>query len=139
MQNEILPLPLRFEKNGFLYWQICRTDKAAIYEQRTKDGRSIFYEVWKIRRRPARVIGNTSMPAHETGPTSEQWGREGWTFYNLIMAREKYNFISGWDAVLKSFNETDQDQDETAVNVTPRRAEGQPGDQVPTVNLGAVR
>ena len=47
MQNNLLQLPVRFQKKGFLYWQICRTDQAAIYEQRVEDGSAVFYEVWK--------------------------------------------------------------------------------------------
>lgn len=104
---ELLRLPIRFNKDGFIYWQICRTDHAAIYEQRMTDGRRVFYEVWKIRARPPYTIEGRSYPQSERGPGSEHWGTFGWTFYRLEDARRKYDFINGWGSVLDSFAETD--------------------------------
>lgn len=136
MQNDFLPLPLRFEKNGFLYWQLVRTPAAAIYEQRTKDGRSIFFEVWRVRRRRARVVFGHETPATEVIPGNESWGKDGWTFYTLDRARAKYDDLNGWAAVLESFDDTDHDQANRPENGHVQGNQGQPGDQVPTVNLG---
>lgn len=103
MPNECLPLPIRFEKNGFLYWQICRTDKAAIYEQSMGDGRGVFYEVWQIRRRPAQVMKGQHYPPTERGPGTQDWGSYGWTYYTLPEAKKRYDLINGWSAVMDSF------------------------------------
>jgi hypothetical protein len=106
MQNEIVLLPIRFEKNGFLYWQICRTDKAAIYEQSMQtDGRRVFYEVWQIRIRPAYTFKGRSYPVSERPPGTQNWGRYGWTYYTLPEAMKRYQFINGWSAVMESFAE----------------------------------
>lgn len=95
MADEILRLPLRFHKNGFNYWQICRTDKAAIYEQRTTDGQRVFYEVWRIRIRPSYTFNGREYGVSERSPGSENWGRDGWTFYTLPDAQKRYDLLNG--------------------------------------------
>lgn len=95
MENEFIPLPIRFEQNGYLYWQICRTDKAAIYEQRAQDGRGIFYEVWKIRKRDARTWQGRYYPAGERIPSNNDWGKYGWTYYTISRARAKFDELNG--------------------------------------------
>ena len=95
MENDFIPLPIRFEQNGFLYWQICRTDKAAIYEQYAQDRRVIFYEVWKIRKRDARIWQGRSFPAGERGPSTNEWGKYGWTFFTMVRARAKFDELNG--------------------------------------------
>jgi hypothetical protein len=131
MQNDLLRLPIRFEKNGFIYWQICRTDKAAIYEQKMKDGRRVFYEVWQIRRRPAYVLNGQQYPESERGPGTQDWGRYGWTLYTLPDAKKRYDLVNGWSAVMESLSDKDTDPGNATVyaGIVP--------DQVPTVNLGA--
>jgi hypothetical protein len=109
MRNEIMPLPIRFQKNGFLYWQVCRTDKAAIYEQRMPDGRQVFYEVWQIRRRPSYRFDGKQYPESERGPGTQDWGRYGWTYYTLPEARKRYDQINGWSAVINSFSPDEND------------------------------
>ena len=99
MQNNILQLPVRFQKKGFLYWQICRTDQAAIYEQRVEDGSAVFYEVWKIRIRPAYVLRGLDYPVSERAPGTQDWGTYGWTFRNLPDARKRYDLLNGRDNV----------------------------------------
>lgn len=103
MQNEVLPLPIRFEANGFLYWQICRTNQAAIYEQRMPDGRRVFYEVWRIRIRQAHDFKERHYPTAEKPPTANEWGHFGWTYYTLHEAQKRYDQINGWTAVMESF------------------------------------
>ena len=94
MTEDIVQLPIRFEKNGFLYWQICRTDIAAIYEQKAISGNSIYYEVWVIRSRPQRIFGGKVLPACERSPSNEDWGTYGWTFYDLPSARKRYDLVN---------------------------------------------
>lgn len=91
MPAELLALSIRFERNGFLYWQVCRCQKAAIYEQRMPDNvQHIFFEVWAIRASPERIFNGTLFPAKERAPANEDWGKYGWTFYTLQEARKKY-------------------------------------------------
>jgi hypothetical protein len=99
MNNELMVLQIRFEKNGFIYWQICRTDKAAIYEQRMPDGRRVFYEVWKIRTQPAKTYRGILYPAQERRPSTLDWGNYGWTYYSLQDAKKRYDLINGRETV----------------------------------------
>jgi hypothetical protein len=96
MQDELLALPLRFKKNGFLYWQVCRSDRAAIYEQKLINGQArVYYEVWRIRVLQPRVFKGVSYPQREAAPSNADWGRYGWTFYTLGEAQEKYDQLNG--------------------------------------------
>ncbi|HEY1871521.1 MAG TPA: hypothetical protein VGG71_10710 [Chitinophagaceae bacterium] len=95
MPEEILRLPLKFNKDGFVYWQICRTDKAAIYEQSMPDGRRVFYEVWLIRIRPPYQIEGRQYGISERMPSNSDWGSFGWTFYDMTQARKRYDLLNG--------------------------------------------
>lgn len=130
MQNDFLPLPIRFEKNGFIYWQVCRTPAAAIYEQRTPDGRSIFYEVWRIRRQKERQLDGRTLVAREAMPGNEDWGKYGWTYYRLPDAKKRYDEING--AIY-------QPAADPAGNRLRAANQGQPGAPVPSVNLGVIK
>lgn len=99
MQNEIVLLPIRFQRDGFLYWQVCRTDKAAIYEQRMPDGRAVFYEVWAIRYRKPCTLHGKDYPLSERAPGTGDWGAYGWTYYSLPQALKRYDLLNGRDNV----------------------------------------
>jgi hypothetical protein len=75
------PLPIRFRRKGFSYWQIAREGNAAIYEQ-TWSGcsdPSFCYEVIRIRRRDGFQIGRRFVEPAEVYPNSEAWGVDGFT------------------------------------------------------------
>jgi hypothetical protein len=97
MQIELLPLPLRFTKNGFLYWRVCRTDKAAIYEQKEVETGRVWFEVWKIRARGSFTLNGRQYPAMEREPGAASWGTYGWTFYTMPDARKRYDLLNGRD------------------------------------------
>jgi hypothetical protein len=103
MQTELIPVPIRFKKNGFLYWQLCRTDKAAIYEQKEVETGQIWFEVWRIRKRPERIAFGKVCPASEITPSPEQWGNAGYTFHSLGDARKRYDQFNNRDNVLNPY------------------------------------
>jgi hypothetical protein len=75
------PLPTRFRRDGFEYWQIAREGNAAIYEQ-TWSGcgePSACYEVIRIRRREGFQIGGRLVGPAEVYPSSGAWGVDGFT------------------------------------------------------------
>jgi hypothetical protein len=106
--NDLLasPRPLRliFQKNGWDYIQLSRTERTAIYEQRAAGGKLFAYEVVVIRVRkplhfPDRSAQNASgpefgvecqpvpaaAPSAEIGlweqyPSDSDWGVMGWTY-----------------------------------------------------------
>ena len=73
-------IPLLFTKPGFRYRLIERIADVAIYEQRFISGGLAAYEVVRIRVREERRIGNSVIEAGEYLPSSEEWGRHGWTY-----------------------------------------------------------
>ena len=76
-------IPETYSKNGYNYRLIERTAKAAIYGQHM-GSRLIAYEVVKVRVRAGReseVNGrNVVFEAGEYLPSTEEWGRFGWTY-----------------------------------------------------------
>ena len=85
-------LRTQFKSHGFNYTQLERTDKAAIYKQVWgKDG-SPAYEVIAIRvRQPDALFPEI----REEYPSSEKWGKLGWTYTDYEKAREKFKTLTG--------------------------------------------
>ena len=86
------------KKNGFLYKQVERTDKAAIYAQHDGGGPPVAFEVFKIRKYPTRVIefkgrGPRTFEAHEGFPGNEEFGTKAWTYKELGEAQKKHKEI----------------------------------------------
>lgn len=101
-------LPKSKSKNGYVYTQVARTDKAAIYEQKIEKeingqvGKSVGFEVFKI------VVGKPyslvqkhgkkkgevyHYPAAEKFPGNEDFGKIAWSFVNKESALEKFEEI----------------------------------------------
>lgn len=100
METEMQRLPLTFTKNGFTYKQVCRTARAVIYSQKLYDqDKVVYYEVWKIYTRRARLVFGKPVPAMEYGPGGEDWGNSGWTVYTLEEALKRYDWINANDNV----------------------------------------
>lgn len=94
MTEEIRKLPTTFRKHGYDFELVEREEKKAIYAQ-SYEGRILAFEVIKIRVRPPQtnVFLGREDPAREVYPTSEQWGRQGWTICEKDKAMEKYNSL----------------------------------------------
>lgn len=89
-------LELTFNKNGFVYTQICREGLGAIYEQRDNESnRLIAYEVFEIQQMPEGPVGPKKVwqPAREVMPSTETWGRLGWTYHDIEDARSRLKDI----------------------------------------------
>ena len=90
------PLPTRFRRGGFEFWQIAREGNAAIYEQ-TWSGctePSVCYEVIRIRRRDGFRIGTRFVEPAELYPNSEAWGVDGFTVTDKEAAFHKLREIA---------------------------------------------
>lgn len=75
----MIQIPIHFTAGGYAFRQIDRQGNVACYEK-TKPGVTGF-EVAIIRRCKARTWPDGRVtPAHESMPSSEQWGRFGWTY-----------------------------------------------------------
>jgi hypothetical protein len=94
MNQDVQQIPVSFNKDGFHYSQICRSETAAIYKQSAIAGTSVYYEVWVIRVVPSRILFGITYPVMEKGPRPEDWGTRGWTFYDLDSAQRRYDLVN---------------------------------------------
>jgi len=86
----------KINRNGYIYSQLKRGERAAIYEQIFEDlGESscIGYEVFKIRIGKSKVVFGVELPEKEKFPSDEDFGKWAWTYRDLNKAMEKYNRI----------------------------------------------
>src|ERR1051325_7499068 len=91
-------LPLKFTKYRHQFEQLCRGEVAAIYVQHL-NGRAKSFEVIVIRvatRKPIKDAGKFEWiegEPYECYPSSDAWGRCGFTFTNESDARAKYELL----------------------------------------------
>lgn len=89
----------KINKNGYIYTQLQRCDKCALYEQKDKSGNTIAFEVFLVRVNKARVFNGKEIEESEAFPYDEAFGKWAWTYKNLSDAIIKYNSISDVSAV----------------------------------------
>jgi hypothetical protein len=70
-----------FERLGWQFLQLARTDKAAFYQRSKQKNSMLHYEVIKIQHCGQHVWPNGSVSeATETYPSTVQWGMLAWTY-----------------------------------------------------------
>lgn len=82
-------LEKEIKTNGFIYKQITRNDKYAIYSQENMN-----YEVIEIKLHPKRIIFGKTYLAGEYYPITSEWGNYGWSYQTLEEARKKYDYLT---------------------------------------------
>ena len=88
--TEYKTIPTSFKKKGFVYNQLKREGKKAIFQQ-TRMGSTISnYEVVKIGRHNGYVMGGVTIEPAETYPGSSLWGITGWTCTSIDEAMKRY-------------------------------------------------
>lgn len=92
LAGEIKALPAEFEKLGFTFQQIDRKGRIAIFE-RFKGTLPHHFEVVIITDGKAYEIAGNKIPAAELYPSSEQWGKKGWTYAEKQDAMDKFNAL----------------------------------------------
>jgi hypothetical protein len=85
-------LPLKMQKNGFTLSLLHREGNRAIYLQQVSENCQ-YFEVIRIRTKPAGVFKGKSYPPREVYPSSESWGELGWTYRTYEKAIEKFNAL----------------------------------------------
>lgn len=86
----MIPLPKTFKKNTFFYEQVLRRGDIAIYQQRLREGAGcLAFEVFKIKKCPDWNSPGGFVPAHEAGPSNEEFGKSAWSYPTLEMAKKK--------------------------------------------------
>jgi hypothetical protein len=87
------PLAASFKADGFHFRQRWREGNVALFEK-SKDGSPPSFEVVRVQRRKARRAFGKVLPASEVMPSSERWGRDGWTFCDLASAQGKFRELA---------------------------------------------
>lgn len=86
-------LPINLRKNGFDYTQILRQGNKAIYEQ-TYTEIVAYYEVFKIRTQPEKILRGNLIQSGEVFPGNEDFGKTAWSFKTLAKAMDKFNSLA---------------------------------------------
>lgn len=85
------PLPTSLKRQGYLYKQLKRKGRWAIYEQFSKKTETkVAYEVVKIGKHNGFSIVGLFFPPAETYPASSMWGSRGWTYSQLEDAERSF-------------------------------------------------
>lgn len=86
-------------RNGYIYNQLKRSDKAAMYSQsvadKTDDPESNFgaFEVFKIKIGKAKIVFGVELPEKEKFPSDEDFGKWAWTYADYEKANDRFNKI----------------------------------------------
>jgi hypothetical protein len=83
-------------RNGYIYKQLKRTDKAAMYSQSdAEDLEADFkaFEVFKIKIGKAKVVFGVELPEKEKFPSDEDFGKWAWTYTDYGKAMDRFNKI----------------------------------------------
>ena len=80
--------PKTFRKNGYTYNQVTRGTKGIIWEQITKEGLKIGYEIWKLKIQPAYGFEVNHYPEMEKKPSNNDFGKWAWTVGTLERAED---------------------------------------------------
>ncbi|WP_235299531.1 hypothetical protein [Portibacter marinus] len=95
MKSEVYKLNNIIKKNGFIYQQIRRSAKAAIYKQvdpKTED--VIAFEVFKISIQRSRTFEGRFFPKKEKFPSNEDFGKIAWSVKSLARALLIFNKLN---------------------------------------------
>ena len=91
--TEYKTIPTSFKKKGFVYNQLKREGKRAIYQQ-TRMGSSLNnYEVVKIGRHNGYLMGGVMIAPAETYPGSSLWGITAWTCCSIEESLKRYETL----------------------------------------------
>lgn len=87
-------LPLSWTRSGFTHQVIRREGMVALVRRQHRDVSDLHWEVVKIRVHPERLLQERRIEAGEAYPSSEQWGKRGWTYKSLENARAKFEELT---------------------------------------------
>lgn len=87
-------LEQQLTKNKFLYTQLDRTDKVAIYEQKHPEAGVVSYEVFKIRIAKESVMFGVTVPEKESFPSDEAFGVTAWSIRDKERAFKRFKELA---------------------------------------------
>jgi hypothetical protein len=84
------PLTFPFDRHGFRHVLLERTGNVCLVARHNLQSGSVHYEVVVLQHWPPRTLPTGRViPARERYPSTDAWGRSGWTFTKLEEARAK--------------------------------------------------
>lgn len=89
-------LPEYFERKGWCHQEAFREGRVAVYRRWKQGSVAFHYETIVIREQHERVLstpGSPVMPAMELYPSSEAWGKNGFTCSTFEEAKQKADFL----------------------------------------------
>lgn len=93
MTFDYRPLPPKFRQGGFNFQQLMRQgDVILLKKWKSERPASFHYEIIIVRKIGAREVFGKRCPASEMLPSNEQWGRIGWSPYDLPAAKQKFHW-----------------------------------------------
>lgn len=121
------PIKIEFKKSGFNHKLIERRGDWAVYERWT-DGGKPHYELIQIQKNEQYELGGNIIPAKESFPGPEKWGRLGFT---ITDKNEALSRLARIEEFLKKKSEEEEEVEEVVVNteVSPqpvKRGRGRP-------------
>jgi len=84
-------LPQQFKKTGFQFTQVKRDGLIALFSKRKPQHSKDNFEVVMIQQHGEYFIGGVTIPAREALPSSNSWGRDGFTYTTLDAAQKKFD------------------------------------------------
>jgi len=90
----MIPLETEFYSRGFCHKLVRRAGFVCVCARfRRPRPENVHYEVVIIREGKAHTIAGKDFPAKEYYPSSEEWGRYGWTYRDEDQARAKFGAL----------------------------------------------
>jgi len=83
-----------FIKSGFAHKVIERRGMVLLVERQHRDVSAPHWEVARLRISPAKLLHGVPLPKCEVYPSSEAWGKNGWTYSTLEEARAKFDLLT---------------------------------------------
>lgn len=99
--NNFLSLPTKVRKNGYIYTQVLRNGRCAIYEQTTGQ-KTIAYEVFIIQIQRERNFKGEIFPRKEKFPSNEDFGYSAWSIKDRQKAISKLLELTTKKSAIKS-------------------------------------
>lgn len=90
----MIPIETEFYSRGFCHKLVRRAGFVCVYARfRRPTPENVHYEVVIIREGKAHTIAGKDFPAKEYHPSSEEWGRYGWTYRDEDQAHAKFGAL----------------------------------------------
>lgn len=144
------PLEETFTRNKFVHTVVKREGDVALVAKYRRGGSPhvLYFEVVYVVKYPEYTIGGVTIPAHEGMPGSNQWGKLGFSPFDITAAMSKFKELAnsnvqislGEDDLVPETDSTDDSEPDSVapVAVAPKIARRPRGSGLPEIVLPDV-